>query len=118
VAVAGAVIAAAVGLPFAVERIAAAVGPVRGPGTDKATADVIAAEALFGARLLDRKGRLLFPAHVVTRVWRDPGHCSRSEPGGDGPFADYRATVLSISWFGVPGSRIAVSCGGAAWTRL
>jgi hypothetical protein len=107
---------AAVALPFAVERVAQRVGPRLGPETDRDIAWLVAKEALFGAQMLDRKlARLIFPVHIVTRVWRDPGHCSDANSGA--PFAEYRATVVALTWFAVPGSIIDVSCGGWLWSR-
>lgn len=57
-------------------------------------------------------GRLAFPGARVHRVWRDPGHCSPTEPGGREPTADYRAEAQAYSWFGIPGPRVEVTCGG------
>jgi hypothetical protein len=61
--------------------------------------------------------RVLFPALAVTHVSRDPGHCPPTVPGGAGALAEYRATVRPIAWFGVYGSTIELSCGGASWSR-
>jgi hypothetical protein len=57
-------------------------------------------------------GRVLFPGARVRRVWRAPGHCRASEPGGRRPHADYRAEVRMVGWFGVPGPAVDVTCGG------
>lgn len=106
----------AAALPFAVKRIAQRIGPRLGPGADPDVARLVAADALFGAEMLDRKlARLIFPVHVVTRVWRDPGHCSDPNPGP--PFAEYRATVVGLTWFALPASTIDVRCGGWFWSR-
>lgn len=60
-------------------------------------------------------GRLAFPAARVQRVWREPGHCRRGEPGGLEPFADWRAEVRFFSYFAIPGPVVHVRCGGWAW---
>ena len=60
-------------------------------------------------------GRMLMPAARVRRVWRDPGHCAPSEPGGREPYADYRAEVRFYTYFGIPAKVVHVTCGGWAW---
>jgi hypothetical protein len=77
----------------------------------------VAAAAHQAARMHNDNpiGRLLFPAARVTRVWRDPGHCPATEPGGREPHADYRAEVRLYTYFGVPGKTLQVTCGGWAW---
>jgi hypothetical protein len=107
---------AGVALPFMVDRAGRWVGPRLGPGTDSAIALVVAEEARFGAAMLDRgPARVISPVHVVTRVWRDPGHCSDPNPGP--PVADYRATVVALTWFALPIGTMDVSCGGWLWSR-
>jgi hypothetical protein len=59
--------------------------------------------------------RLGLPATRVGRVWREPGHCPINEPGGREPYADWRAEVRFYTYFGIPGPRLRVSCGGWAW---
>jgi hypothetical protein len=59
--------------------------------------------------------RLALPAVRVVRVWRDPGHCPPSEPGGREPYADWRAEVRFYTYFGIPGPLLRVTCGGWAW---
>ncbi len=61
-------------------------------------------------------GRLALPAARVRRVWRDPGHCPPSDPGGREPYADWRAEVRYYTYFGIPGPVLHVSCGGWAWS--
>jgi hypothetical protein len=57
-------------------------------------------------------GRLALPGARVLRVWRDPGHCPPGEPGGREPTAAYRGEAQTYGWFGIPGPRVAVTCGG------
>jgi hypothetical protein len=59
--------------------------------------------------------RVAMPAVRVRRVWRDPGHCPRDEPGGREPYADWRAEVQFYTYFGLPGPLVRVTCGGWAW---
>ncbi len=59
--------------------------------------------------------RVAMPAVRVRRVWRDPGHCPRDEPGGREPYADWRAEVRFYTYFGIPGPLLHVTCGGWAW---
>jgi hypothetical protein len=60
-------------------------------------------------------GRLALPAARVQRVWHEPGHCPRGEPGGSEPYAAWRAEVRYFTYFGIPGPRLQVRCGGWAW---
>jgi hypothetical protein len=59
--------------------------------------------------------RVALPAVRVRRVWRDPGHCPPNEPGGREPYADWRADARFYTYFGIPGPRLQVTCGGWAW---
>ena len=105
-------------LPFAVERVAREIGPRRGPGVDQETALLVAGDARFGAAVLNEGlARLFAPVYVVTRVWSDPGHC-QGGPGVNPALAQYRATVVSLTWFALPVSTIHVVCGGAEWSRV
>jgi hypothetical protein len=107
---------AGVSLPFAIERIASAIGPRLAPGVDPQLAEAVARDAIFGAEMLDRGvGRILFPVHIVTRIHNDAGYCTDPNPGL--PLASYGADVVALTWFGIPGSRIDVSCGGWKWVR-
>jgi hypothetical protein len=59
--------------------------------------------------------RLALPAARVQRVWRDPGHCPAGWPGGNEPYADWRADVRFYTYFGIPGPLLRVTCGGWSW---
>ena len=59
--------------------------------------------------------RVAMPGVRVRHVWRDPGHCPRSDPGGREPYADWRAEVRFYTYFGIPGPLLSVACGGWAW---
>ncbi|MBA3341567.1 MAG: hypothetical protein H0T48_06995 [Gemmatimonadaceae bacterium] len=111
---------AATVLPFAAVAVAEAVGPRVGPGIDAETAEVVSKRARFGATLLNGGlARLIFPAAVTVRVWREPGHCGRAfhEANDGGPLVDYRATVVRLTWFAIPAGKIHSTCGGDSWSR-
>jgi hypothetical protein len=57
-------------------------------------------------------GQLLLPGSRIVRVWREPGHCAPSEPGGTEQNAQWRADVRTHGWFGIPVGTIHVRCGG------
>lgn len=59
-------------------------------------------------------GRALTPAARVQKVWRDPGHCI-GQPGAHTPYADWRAEVRYVTYFGIPAGKINVTCGGWAY---
>ena len=79
-------------------------------GDPLAYATAVEAHAM-AARLMDHPLTALgVRARRVTRVWRDPGHCQDPRPGG--AQGEYRADVQTYLWFGVPGPRVRVQCGG------
>lgn len=77
----------------------------------------VAVNALQGYWTLnhDPVARLLTPGARVKRVWVDPDHCN--DPRATDVSANYRAEVQGLSWFGIPGQIVDVSCGGFRWTR-
>ncbi len=77
----------------------------------------VAASAMQAASIHNDNpiGRLLLPAPRVVRVWKDPGRCPATDPGGQEPFADYRAGVRFHTYFGIPVKTLRVTCGGWAW---
>ncbi|MBA3342375.1 MAG: hypothetical protein H0W30_05420 [Gemmatimonadaceae bacterium] len=112
---------AATVLPFAAVALGNAIGPRLGPGIDAETAKVVSRRARFGAMLLNRGlARLVYPAALTTRVWRDPGHCGRAyhEANDGGPLTDYRATVVQLTWFAIPAGKVHSTCGGDSWSRV
>ena len=61
--------------------------------------------------LLDNPlSRLVVRARRVTRVWRDPGHCRDPRPSE--AQGEYRATVRTYTWLGLPATEIDARCGG------
>lgn len=111
---------AATVLPFVAVALSDATGPRVGPGTSSELAEVVSKRARFGAMLLNRGlARLIFPAAVTVRVWRDPGHCGRAyhEANDGGALVDYRATVVQLTWFAIPAGKIHATCGGDSWSR-
>jgi hypothetical protein len=99
-------------LGFAIPRWLIATGVARYADDPLATAVAEAAYAAVWALNDNPLGRLALPGARVTRVWREPGHCPPGEPGGREPAADYRAEVQPYGWFGIPGPRVEVTCGG------
>ena len=88
--------------------------------TSDPVAHLVAQEALSGAwQLQDNPlARLLTPAARVVQVWRDPGHCPLSEPGGKERYAAWRARVRLYTFFALPAGTIHVTCGGWHWSRF
>ena len=88
----------------------------RGDGVERYRSDpfayATAVEAYRNAgMLLDHPGtRLFVRARRVTRVWRDPGHCTQIRPNE--VQSQYRATVRTYTWFGLPGPAVDAECGG------
>jgi hypothetical protein len=78
----------------------------------------VAMNALQDFWVLNRGGvsSVMTPRARVTRVWIDQGHCHDARAGGE--TSDYRAEVRGISWFGISGPTVDVSCGGLQWRRL
>lgn len=93
-------------------------------GVDRFAGDpvthAVAEGALSGAWQLQDSpfARLVTPAARVVEVWRDPGHCPGSEPGGREAHAGYRASVRLYTFFGLPAGTIHVTCGGWHWSRF
>jgi len=93
----------------------------RGDGVERYQRDPLAyataAEAYQNAgMLLDNPAvRALLRSRRVTRVWRDPGHCTMIRP--QEAQSQYRATVRTYTWFGLPGPAVDAECGGwyVAW---
>jgi hypothetical protein len=79
---------------------------------DDPLAHATAADAYESARILLSHpfSRLVVRARRVTRVWRDPGHCRDIQPNE--AQAQYRATVRTYTWVGLPGRTIDAQCGG------
>jgi hypothetical protein len=77
----------------------------------------VAVNALQGYWTLNRNpiAKLLTPGARVLRVWVDPGHCH--DPRARDASGDYRAIVQGVSWFGIAGRVVDVSCGGWQWKR-
>jgi hypothetical protein len=75
-------------------------------------AHATASEAYENSRmLLDYPAtRLVIRARRVTEVWRDPGHCHDPKPSQ--AQGEYRATVQTYTWFGLPFASIDAQCGG------
>jgi hypothetical protein len=63
----------------------------------------------------DPIARIVAPGARVVRVWEEPGHCH--DPRATGESADYRAEVQGLSWFGIAGPIVDVTCGGMNWKR-
>ena len=77
----------------------------------------VAVNALQGYWTLNHNplAKLVTPGARVVRVWIDVGHCH--DPRANGDAGEYRATVQGLTWFGLPGSVVDVSCGGWQWKR-
>lgn len=59
--------------------------------------------------------RFIWPGATVRRVWVVPGHCR--DPRARDATVDYRAEVQGLSWFGIRGPIVDVTCGGKVWAR-
>ena len=77
----------------------------------------VAINALQAYWTLNRNpvARVVTPGARVVRVWVEPGHCHDRRANGES--ADYRAEVQGLSWFGIAGPTIDVTCGGMSWSR-
>ena len=77
----------------------------------------VAVSALQGYWTLNRHpiAQIVAPGARVIRVWVEPGHCHDLRASGES--ANYRAEVQGLSWFGIPGSIVDVTCGGMSWSR-
>ena len=110
-------IAVAIGVTALVLLVLGVLSPARrGDGLERYESDplayAVAAHAYRNAGiLLDHPAtRLFVRARRVTRVWREPGHCTQIRPNE--AESQYRATVRTYTWLGLPGPAIEAECGG------